>query len=457
MGWVCRNWLATAWSFTLKPFAPKLRWFFLFGLVFLFGTNIAAADTHRAQRAFVYGINAAVETGYTGAFAPPSVATIYLLAGTTNILSPRITDIYFWPITNEYKASWELTNEPVIGQLEILRNDRLLQTPASSQYTLQSRSRGTATETRLIIGDEAIAAHTKFIGLQNAYGEAAHAYYDAQQKWLATVSDINKQKLSGNAVIVPPQPRQPEPIPIYSNGLSSGFPVNLIAGTYRIQLRAPDGTIVNDSARALEVFEARRTAIGYEVLPETRWTTPDQVLDPGDAIVGSPNSHLYLIPHLVTEYPALPYSLLQSPQQQSPDGAEWRWILGAPLTDVELLVTSESSPIKREQLNGYKVEQQSGAQLGYSIKPFVFDSERPGLAPDISGFSVSLKQPGDAFRIAVIARDSTTSPESTRLVRVSYPPRLFLLLIPTLVPITLGVIVIHRRRTTARLPRKLLI
>ncbi len=51
-------------------------------------------------------------------------------------------------------------------------------------------------------------------------------------------------------------------------------------------MRSADGTIVAGSQRELVVFAPRRVAVGYNVLPETRWTTPEQVNDLSDVIVG---------------------------------------------------------------------------------------------------------------------------------------------------------------------------
>ena len=65
----------------------------------------AFAQSTEAQPAFVYGINAAVPGSFVGTFAPGDEA-IYLLAGEVSVLSPRMTGIYFWPITNEYRADW---------------------------------------------------------------------------------------------------------------------------------------------------------------------------------------------------------------------------------------------------------------------------------------------------------------------------------------------------------------
>src|SRR3954471_17784658 len=87
-------------------------------IALLQGSHAARAQTPQKERAFVYGINAAVDSGFAGSFAPPGAPTLYLLAGQTSIISPRTTEIYFWSITNEYQADWSLVNEIVPGKLE---------------------------------------------------------------------------------------------------------------------------------------------------------------------------------------------------------------------------------------------------------------------------------------------------------------------------------------------------
>jgi hypothetical protein len=84
------------------------------------------AQTTETQRALVYGINAAIPDNFVGTFAPPSAGTIYLLAGDTSVISPRYTEIYFWPITNEYRANWHTLNDPAPGVLEISREGKVV-------------------------------------------------------------------------------------------------------------------------------------------------------------------------------------------------------------------------------------------------------------------------------------------------------------------------------------------
>src|SRR5262249_25772740 len=106
-------------------------------IALLQGSRQAQAQTAQKERAFVYGINAAFATTYLGTFAPDSAPAIYLLADQTSVISPRITEIYFWPITNEYQADWTIVNEPVPGKLEILRGGQLFTTIDPTKYSIQ--------------------------------------------------------------------------------------------------------------------------------------------------------------------------------------------------------------------------------------------------------------------------------------------------------------------------------
>ena len=56
-----------------------------------------------------------------------------------------MTEIYFWAITNEYKASWETLNAPVAGSLEILQGGQIIRQTEPTSYTIQYTPRGTTT------------------------------------------------------------------------------------------------------------------------------------------------------------------------------------------------------------------------------------------------------------------------------------------------------------------------
>ena len=435
----------------------RRTWWFVILLCLLMtglaGATIVRAQESQRQRAFVYGINAALANSFTGSFAPSSVRTIYLLADQTSVLSPRMTEIYFWPITNEYKASWELLNDPVAGSLEISQNGQVIRQTAATSYTINYIPRGTESDAQLFIGAEADAAQARFVARQKAYQEAQNAYYKAQQAWMAAVDDANQRIQKGEKVTLPPEPQAPEPIGVVSNGVNQGIPINLPAGSYQLQLRGPDGVIVPDSARTLVVFAPRRSAVGYMVVPETRWTTPDQVTDLSDVIVGKASSQIYLIPHFEREYPARSYSLLQNPQQQVGETADWTWVIGEPIKAGQLEVIADGQAPEQRALTPYQVTQVPGSTLGYQIQEFRHDPSRPSAAPDLVGYPIRIDQPGSGFEIRMLSPQGEVLSGSSRLVRTPATPPLSILILLSLAPLVVGAVVIARRRMKLRLPR----
>jgi hypothetical protein len=421
-------------------------------LALLQGSHAAHAQAPQKERAFVYGINAAFAAGFAGSFAPPSAPAIYLLAGQTSIVSPRITEIYFWPITNEYQADWSLLNETVPGKLEILRFGQLLSTVDSAKYTIQYTPRGISADARLFLGAEAEQAQAQFIARQAAYQQAMQAYQAAQSQWMLLVDEANKKQAAGEKVTVPPPPAQPAPIDVFSNGLNDGFPVALEPGSYQIQLRSADGTIVAGSQRDLVAFAPRRVAVGYNVLPETRWTTPEQVNDLSDVIVGEAGSNLYLEPHVTREYPVRAYALLQNPQALGVETSAWAWVHGEPLTDGQLEVVVGDQVAERHTLTPYRVHQTSGAAPGYEVQPYDPNAGAQS-PPDFQAYPIALTPERMSYSVRLVSAQGAVVEGSTRLVRAPASVELWRLLLLAAVPLAIGGYIVVGRRRRMRLPR----
>jgi hypothetical protein len=422
-------------------------------LALLQGSGLARAQTPQKERAFVYGINAAVEGGFAGSFAPPGAPTLYLLAGQTSIISPRTTEIYFWPITNEYQADWSLVNETVPGRLEILRSGQLLAAVDSTKYTIQYTPRGITADASLYLGAEAEQAQAQFVARQQAYQQATIAYSEAERQWTAAVEAARIKRAAGENVAVPPEPAQPTPIDIFSNGLNDGFPVKLEPGTYQIQVRGADGAIVDASRRELVVFASRRVAVGYTVLPEARWTTPEQVRDPSDVILGAAGSTLYLEPHVTREYPARAYALLQDPQAHGAETSEWTWIDGEPLTDGQLEVVVGDQVAERHTLTPYRVKQIPGGALGYEVQPYAAGPDSSPAPPDFQAYPITLDPARISYSVRLVSAQGTAVEGSARSVRAAASVELARLLLFPAVPLVVGAFIITRRRRRMRLPR----
>ena len=73
----------------------------------------ALAQAPQKERRFVYGLNLFDGVEFTTGFVPPAVDTVYVLADHLGVLDPKLTEVYFWPITNDYRADFTSLNELV--------------------------------------------------------------------------------------------------------------------------------------------------------------------------------------------------------------------------------------------------------------------------------------------------------------------------------------------------------
>ena len=409
-------------------------------------TILFAQQVIDREETFVYGINAGIPDAVIGTFAPPAVDTIYLMSTETSILSPRITSVYYWPITNDYRASWNLLNEVVDGELEVLQGLQTVETVEQVTYTIHFRQgRGSSSRPSLYIGAEAVEAHTQFEADQIAYRDAVWAYEEAREAWLAAAREAQAQGIEPDDL--PQAPLEPPPLTTFSTGLNMGFPLKLKAGTYRLRTRAPDGSIVPESERRLVVFSPRRTAVGYEVIPERRWTFPEESNELEGAILGAESSVIYLKPFVSREYPSLSYTRLQDPQDGSVSQAgEWTWVAGEAIEDAMLERLRGERPFEEIPLQAYSVKQNPGGKLGYEI--LEYSDLTPDLTPriDFVGYRLPLERDNRTFSVQLRASDETVLIGSERAVRVTRNNSPVLLGVISLLPLLIGFAVLRWRQ-----------
>ena len=423
---------------------------FLFILLVLMIPPEAGAQAPEQIEAFVYGINAALPHAVVGTFAPPTVDEIYLLADQTSILSPRRTLVYYWPITNEYRASWSRMNEQVDGVLEVLQGNKVIASYEQLPYTIHFSAGGSTSMPHLYVGDDALAANEQFEADQLAYQQAVADYEVARQEWLTIAQEA--QARGDNPETIPAPPISPAPISIFSTGLNSGYPINLPVGSYQVRTRTAVGDIIPESVRDLTIIAPRRTAVGYEVVPENRWTFPEDLSDLSNAILGENDTVIFLKPRVIREYPSGPYERLQDPQYVGEEGQTWSWIGGEAVEDgiLELVLNGEAVETMTSQ--EYHVKQVPGKEYGYEILPY--DPNNLEVTPrvDFEGYRVELSSDLPTFEVRLRTPEGDLFVDSEREVRVVTPVS-FVELIPiALLPLFLGVVVLfwRYRRTTSK-------
>ncbi|MFN8524642.1 MAG: hypothetical protein U0821_16215 [Chloroflexota bacterium] len=419
----------------------------LLTLATLASTLAAHAQEIQVERRFVYGLNLFNGTEYVTGFVPPSIDTIYVLADHDTVLDPKVTEVYFWPITNDYRANFAGVAELVPGTLEIAQAGRIVSTAALTDYVVQFDREAGNEPGRVTLGSEAAVRWQEFTNRRAAYLAALHRYNEDQT---AFTEKLSAARAANTAL--PEPPVEPAPFTLFSTEPNQGFAVHLPAGEYQIRLRDASGAPVADSLKRLISFAPRRDGVGYDVLPQDRWTVPETSDEPSEIIYAIPGAVLYLQPHAASELNALAHARLQNPQDLAPSPNRWRWVHTSPLADVTL--SAGSSP--PEPVREFAVEQTPGAALGYRVIPLAEARQKqPNKRPDITAFQVVTPSTPGSSPLRLKTSSGADLPSAARELVTVAPIAAWQHALPTLVPLAVGATVVLWRRQRVQRTRDL--
>jgi hypothetical protein len=409
--------------------------------------SAALAQEPVKQREFVYGLNVFDGITYQSGFVPAAVGELYVVAGADSVVDPKVTDVYFWPITNEYRPDFVSLNELVPGKLEVSQAGRLVGALDLTPYVVQFDQTGQDPNGRLYTGDAAQAAWARFQAERASYIQRLREYTEANLAFNEKLDEIRK---AGGGT--PPEPpREPVPLTLYSTEPAQGFRINLPAGEYLIQVRDGSGQVVPGSAKRLAAIAPRRQGVGYEVVPQEKWTFPERADDPADAIYTVPSGVVYLRPFQQLEFNALEYARLRNPQDIQATANRWTWVHTAALTDAQMLVRGSGTE-QRLPLAEFKVEQVPGAALGYRVVPF---DRGAGGSADLVAYRLEAPTGRGGLATALLAADGREVAGSARELKVSAAVPDWQLGLPVLVPLAVGLTVGLSRRERVRSIRSL--
>lgn len=403
----------------------------------------------------VYSISVSTGRQYEGTFAPRQMDTIYLLADEYAILNVQKTMVYFWPITGEYMADWFGMSEDVPGRLEILQDGEVIQTLERVPYTYYYPS-GRTGEQRLYIGDEAIQVYEDYQARFNAYFDAVSAYFVEYQEWQRTMDrllrEVQETGVYKDPSEIPDPPERPSPPVDFAYNPRTAFAVKLPAGRYQLRLRGEDGGIVEGTTKTLEVFKARRSGIGYQVIPEHKWTRRFESNDPSDIFYLDGKRIFYVLPYYAEEYNQYQYvkmRYLHKPLEGEGTRNAWIWAQLAPVTGARLQVLHGGEVVQEVEMKPYYVRQRPGYALGYDIVEFdpKADPALQGRSPSFEAYRVELE--GDrTYQLRFVDERGNVLAGSVREVRPIRAPGRLVYAIP-LVPLVAGSIVFAWRRWSA--------
>ena len=446
-------------------------------------------DKTEKREEFVYGVNAYNGTLYQGVFHPPSVDTIYLLADTINIISPRKTLIYYWAVTNEYKADFDSMNEDIPGTLEIKLKGELVLTVEPTDYVIQYPEGITRGAAEVYLGGAAQRKYGEWEEALRMYRLDVSEYYEASRNWRTDLTErVQSGKVTSEDDVLVSQPMRPADFLYSSTKVFRGVPLNLPPGEYDIQMRNDAGKIVADSVKKLVVFQSDRVGVGYTVIPEDKWTTPEQTYNPDEMLYVRSDNTLYLDPFFESEYNEQYFTHLEAPQAPNFVNFDWKWVKEENFKisdssrwrrseDADVTFIGERRPgphindegiaydmqvVERDMLQNpiefedYMVRQNPGKALGYEILE-AMEGLSQGMrdrSPDFSAFQIIVRRSIQDLEVNLQGDDGAILSGSGRtvdVVRGSGSTDLFLALI---LPIVLGIVMVGYRRYSLKIHRE---
>ena len=329
----------------------------ILALSFLLGVDGASytrASFQADDIANVWGVIASTHQGYVSFFSPPQVTELYILADRQHVISPRRTRVYYWSIDREYKPDWAALNERLDGTLEILdARGRLIQEMEKDWYVLVPNLDGGGSGS-LLIGDQSQARYEQYQERRQAYLNRVSAYDQALKVYL-------EQQEAGEGGLVRP-PVLPEPFnEVDIQVPQQAFIISLPPGTYNLRLRDPAGDIVADTERRMIVISSRRQGVGYNVIPEEKWTRPERSDESDDRIYYTPaDTNLYLQARRILEFNEFEFTRLTEPQNTTASNERWVWVPMEDMLDNSLLISATDLTQQQVTADIFAVEQLPG-------------------------------------------------------------------------------------------------
>jgi hypothetical protein len=397
---------------------------------------------------FVYSV-----TGYDGSvhhstFVPTETDAIYLLADVANVLSPRQTFVYYWPLDKEFKADWLMGDQLLSGKLEVLQNGSVVRSIALDQYVLQTPTADWQKDTVLFSGPAAAEAYERYHAEQDAYWASTRAFHTAEAKYQQEMVGLGQTGASSSEVI--PQAPSPPRAPTLDSVLpSSGYIVNLPVGQYAIRVVNEQNQIWPGSQHTLNVFAPRRAGVGYRVVPQDRWTAPYMSDDPSTVIYVTRPMTVYLEPFDELEFNESAYKRLLDPQDTSGRDDTWIWVHTRPVTGDTLDVARPGQGPVSVSAKPYYVKQMPTAALGYTVLDYD-PQTMPDVHPNFSAYQVPIDPTTGPLRASLVTASNAAVPDSERQIHVIKVQNDWILFLPGPIVVVLGLAYRIRRGWLSR-------
>jgi len=402
-----------------------------------------SAETPKSKEV-VYSLNVWDGKDYAAPFYPSAYDTIYVMADYENVYSVKETLVYYWPLTREYMADWDGLNKDVGETIEVLKGNEIIGTYKKVDYVFYYPKGYWGGGTQLFTGDKAKEKKKEYDQAVNKYWKEVEAYYQAYEKYNKEVEEFYQNIQEGKpAGKIPQEPAPPTAPTFYVTDISKAYVFSLPPGQYTIRTKDKNEEIIPGTVKNLIAFSHRREGIGYNIIPESKWTYPEVADDSSEIVYQYREGTLYFQPYKEWEFNELYYNKLSKPQ--APGRSDrWIWVHMDPASNVKLRIYSGDSIFSEIRNRPYYVEQVPGSALGYNIK-LLDRKENPYGMADFSAFKFSVPPTGD-YKLVTIDSKGDIIENSDRYIRPITVTDARNIFIASLGPLIIGLVIYIIRR-----------
>ena len=408
-----------------------MRYFFVF-LFALIIIAISGADVPVREEQLIYSIMAFNGKDYSSTFCNEKSDTIYLIANQDSFVAVRKTFVYFWPISNEWKADISTLNYTFDGELKVDQKKTDTKVISSKFYTFYNKLGKYEQNWEVAVGEKAESIVQSYQGMMAEY-QRNTTFYEKEKKSFDFIMDkivrqITEIKKTGTDISglveelkmmqAPLPPVPPNEYIVPPSPVQQAFIINLPIGEYNISFINTDGTVMEGSEKHVVVFEKRRSSeVGFELIPGNKWTRPVESKNSSAVLYVDGSTDLYLRPFFQDEFNDLYYrKMLDNNAKGNIHLMNWVHIQQVP--DSRILLSGESSKDQIVQEQPYIVEQEEGAALGYRIVPYDKEGIHKGKDPSLIAFRLPLERKMKSISVRLQSSDGLDFPDSNRQIRV---------------------------------------
>lgn len=370
-------------------------------LIFIiFSSIVAYSAAPPKKREIVYSLSVWDGKDYAAPFYPSAYDTIYVMANYENVYSVKETLVYYWPITREYMADWDGLNKDVGENIEVLKGDQVIGTYKKVDYVFYYPKGYWGGGTQLFTGSRAREKKKEYDKAIDKYWKEVEAYYKAYDKYNKELQEFYQKIQEGKpAGKIPQEPKPPTAPTFYVTDVSKAYVFSLPPGKYTIRVKDKEGKIIPGTVKNLIAFSHRREGIGYNIIPESKWTYPETANDSSEIIYQYKEGTLYFQPYREWEFNEMYYNKLSKPQSAG-RADRWVWVHMDQASKIKLRIYDKNNIFTEIRNRPYYVEQLPGSALGYNIK-LLDRKESPYSTADFYGFKFSVPPTGEYKLVAV--------------------------------------------------------